>query len=141
MTKRKLTLLEQQKLLENFCAEIYQDEQDFHGAGSSRFEDENKDYDDDVDVPDVDNETDEIDFESEAVDSNLDTEVPVDDTEVEVLPKKHKFRLSSDVCDERNYEALPAQDPRMFEWKNKQGASLKWTTQRPSSETNPKRAG
>ena len=29
----------------------------------------------------------------------------------------------------------------MFEWKNKKGVSLKWTTQRPTSETNPKRAG
>ena len=83
MTERKLTPLEQQKLLENLYAEIYQDEQDFHGAGSSRFEDEHEDHDDDVDVPDVDNEADDVDFESEAVDPNLDMEVPIDDTEVE----------------------------------------------------------
>ena len=128
-------------MLENLYEEIYQDEQDFHGAGSFRFEDENEDHDDDVDVSDVDNEADDVDFEPKAVDPNLDTEVPVDDTEVEVLPRKRKFRSPSDVCDERNYEALPAQEPRVFEWKNKKGASLKWTTQRPSSETNPKRAG
>ena len=59
-----------------------------------------------------------IDFIADPIDPNLDADVPVDDDEDDILPRKQKFRHQSDLCDENNFEKLPDQQPPTYVWSN-----------------------
>ena len=40
-----------------------------------------------------------------------------------------------------NFEKFPEQDPQIFEWSNKNADSVKWTTNKPTNDSNPNHAG
>ena len=138
MFKRRLTAGEQDELLSKFYEEIYNEDGDFHGDNVARFRDDASD-DEETEVVTNENNT---DFVADEIDPNLDTGIPIDERDDEVtLPRKQKFRTQRDVCDERNFEKLPEQNPQTFEWSNKNEDSVKWTTNKPSNDSNPNRAG
>ncbi len=147
MVKRRLTEREQGNLLDDFYSEIYAADNNFHGANNRQFEGEGNRSDDDdgregedADIQFDANVIDDI--VDDVVDENLDTDIPEDERDDEVtLPRKQKFRSQKDVCDERNYEKLPEQDLQMFQWSNKNGDTVDWTTRKPTADVNPTNRG
>ena len=92
MSKRKLTVGEQEKLLTDLYEKLYNEDGDFHGENVAGFRD---DATDGEETEDATNE-DDIDFDADEIFPNLDTDIPNDEI---ALPRKQKFPTQTDVCD------------------------------------------
>ena len=138
--------MEQNRLLQNFYDEIYDEERNFADDDTPQFENETDDVDADVVDADIDNEDEQQDFTIDDDDPNRDEDAEEPDSDDEPLitqriPRKQKFGSQSGVCNAENYDKVLEQLAEKYVWSNKAGERMEWDTVKPTTVTNPNRAG
>ena len=134
----------QQRLLESFYEVIYREERHFADEDLSQFEEENDDVDNDGGI--VNEDEDFVIEEVENDDPSRDIDAEPDESDdkplvTQNIPRQQKFGSQSGVTNSENFEKVLEQTSAEYVWSNKAGEHEEWQTQKPTSNTNLKRAG